>query len=269
MGKKLFNKVCTLTIGNREYKYPPFDIEFDQKIGESPVTEVRLYNPNEDTVTAVSKINAAGEGPKVAIDAGYSEIHGVCVNGYVTTFNIKKERMDKVLIFQVKDAANKLIRVINKTYNNQSAANVLKDLVSIAGVTCDTIQLGIDTVNYKSFTASTFDWALEIILKDTKSKAYYNNGFMSVLPASFKTKPKEGYILSKDSGLINVPERAIVGGIAGIRLQTLFLFNLNLGNIFKLDSKYTNINGTYQIAVGKKKFSSFQRSFCDFEAVPV
>ena len=102
---KLFSKVCTLTMSGRQYTYPPFDIEFDQKIaaGVPAITEVKLYNPNEDTITAISKINNAGIGPAVVIDAGFEEIHGVCVNGYVTTFNVKKDHVDKVLNFQDRD----------------------------------------------------------------------------------------------------------------------------------------------------------------------
>lgn len=264
---KLFNKVCTLTIGDRQYTCPPFDVEFDQKIGGSPVTEVKLYNPNEDTITAVSKISSSGIGPLTIINAGYKELRGDCANGYITSFNVKKEQIDKVLTFHIMDAANKIEKIINKTYISQNAESVLKDLLSLAGVSYEKIQLGLNNVNYKTFTAKAFGDALKVILADTESKDYYNNGIMTIQPKSYTTKPNWGYVLSKTSGLINVPERSIVLGMSGIRFQTLFLYNLYQGSIFKMDSK--NVQGTYQVIVGKKKFSSFQKTICDFEAIPV
>jgi len=264
---KLFSKVCTLTIGDRQLSYPPIDIEFDSKlaISQPPSTEVKLYNPNEDTISTVAKI-VNGYGPTVSIDAGFEEWHGECVNGYVTAYSVKKEHTDKILTFQVTDSGNKFEKIINKTYLNQNADVILKDMISAVGVKNDSITIGTNKF-YKTFTAKMFSDALATILKDTASISYYQNGFMTIQPKTLTTKQKYGYSLSLNSGLINVPEKALINGVDGIKFQTLYLFNLYAGSIFKIDSR--TAQGLYQIQTGTKKFSSFGKAECEFYAVPV
>lgn len=265
---KLFAKVCKLQIGGREINYPPMDMELDIKIAMTAVTtaEVKLYNPNEDTISEIAKIKN-GVGSNVKIYAGYAEHHGVCVDGYITTFSVKKEHVDKIITFQVTDAGNQFDKTINKTYLNQSASSIVSDLISIVGANKDKIELGRTNVFYKSFTAKRYNDALASILADTESISYYQNGVLTIQPKTLTTKQKYGYLLSPSTGLINVPEKTIIETREGMKFQTLFIFNLYAGTIVRLDSK--NVKGDYQIMTGKKKFSTFAKSECEWEAVQI
>ena len=269
---ELFRKVAKLTISNRQLESPPMDLEFDQKINvrTPPVTEVKLYNPNEDTIETVSKINL-GVGPTVKIDAGFENEHGVCVNGYVSSFHVKKEAVDKILTFQVTDAGNNLSATMNKTYINQQADVILKDLITKAGIEVDAITLGIPKL-YEYFTAMDFGSALRNICEETLSAYYYENGVMTIIPEDFQpANISQGfnfiYLLSANTGLVNVPEKALVAGMAGIQFQTLFLYNLHAGSIVKIESKYKFANGRFAIQNGVKRFSSFGKSECEFKAI--
>jgi len=265
---QLFRKYAKLQIGNRQFTYPPVDIEFDQKISVQsiPMTEVKLYNPNEDTISMISKFNNYGYGPQITIDAGYEELHGVCANGYVAKYDVKKESVDKILTFHVADQTLTIGFQINKTYKNQSAETILKDMFSKVGIKNDIITLG-KTKIYASFTAMEFNSSLINILKDTNSMYFCENGVMSIYPGIPVKTTQFVYLLSPDTGLVNIPEKSLVGGMSGIKFQTLFLYNLHAGSVFKMQSSH--MKGTFKIWSGKKRFSSFQKSECEYEAITI
>jgi hypothetical protein len=263
---KLFKRVATITIGTREFKCPPFDMEFEQKVGVGSLTstECRLYNPNKDTIKAAEgkKIGSYIDGPQVTIDAGYEAEHGTCVTGKSASYEVKQNKADTVLSMKIFDETTKWANsIIATTYRNQTASSIIQSMTSKIGITTDSVQVGTDKT-YTTFTALYFRHALQKLCNDTGSEFFFQNGILTV---QSKTKPgtANALLLTPTTGLIGVPEKSQ----NGIKFKTLFMHKLQGGSIVKIESK--NLNSVYKIITGKKKFSTFGKSECEFEAVSV
>jgi hypothetical protein len=265
---RLFNKYCSITIGDspgRKFEYPPFDIEFEQKSapGAPTTTTAKLYNPNDDTI-AIGTPKLSGKAwtfPQIIIDAGFDEEHGTCIVGSIFAAETKRQRADRIFEMKISDATNKWRNaIINYTYKTATATIIINDMLSRVGMYSDKIQLG-EEKTYKTFTASYLSSAIETICRDTKSEIYFKNGMILIQPKA-SPRTRNIILLNENTGLLNRPEKTSTG----IKFQTLFLYNLNIGDFAKIESK--NINGVYSIFNGVKKFSTFQSSECEFEARP-
>ena len=120
---ELFDRVCSVIIGGKEFNSPPFSIEFNQtaKIGTLMACSLKLYNPNNDTIR-MFEAKKAGQVkiyPKILIDAGYKEKHGTCTIGEVSDFKVSYGPPDRILEAKIGDISSKWINgIINQTYNN-------------------------------------------------------------------------------------------------------------------------------------------------------
>jgi hypothetical protein len=263
---QLYKRVATINIGGREFKCPPFDIEFEQKvvIGALTMTECRLYNPNNDTIKAAEgkKTGNYTDGPQVTIDAGYEDDHGTCVLGKSATYEVKRSKADTILSMKIYDETSRWANaVIATTYKNQSASSIIKAIASKVGIKTDAVSVGTDKT-YTTFTAMYFRDALQKLCNDTGSELFFQNGVLTVQSKTAKGTAR-AVLLNTGTGLIGVPEKSQ----NGIKFQTLFLYKLMGGSIVKIESK--NYNSAFKIITGKKTFSTFGKSECEFEAVPV
>ena len=263
---QLYKRVATVNIGGREFKSPPFSIEFEQKvvIGALTMTELRLYNPNKDTIKSAEgkKIGNYTDGPQVTIDAGYEDDHGTCTLGKSASYEVKQNKADTILTMKIYDETSKWANsVIATTYKNQSASGLIRSMASMVGISTDSIKVGTDKT-YPTFTAMYFRDALCKLCNDTGSEFFFQNG---VLTVQSKTTPgtANAILLNSGTGLIGVPEKSQIG----IKFKTLFLYKLMGGSIVKIESK--NYNSAFKIISGKKTFSTFGKSECEFEARPI
>jgi hypothetical protein len=264
---KLYKRVATVTIGGRQFESPPFHLEFSQKImsGVTNITELKLFNPNQETqnVAAGKTVNLVYYGPQVSISAGYEEDSGMCCLGQASGFEIKREHSDVVLTMKISDAtAIWRNTAINKSYRNQMASFIIRDMISISGLNAGSIVLGQDKLMQPAFVAKRLADALTNLCWFTKSDLIFYNGLISVTPKK-PTATVDTFLLSSSTGLVGIPEKTA----QGIKFQTLFIYKLGPNSTVQLDS--TNIKGRYSIFTGKKNFSTARNVESEWEARPL
>ncbi|MDD5774271.1 MAG: hypothetical protein PHX78_12490 [bacterium] len=255
-----------MNIGGREFKCPPFSIEFEQKviINAPTMTECKLYNPNNDTIKSAegTKKGTYYDGPQVVITAGYEEENGICVLGKCSHFEVKRHGADTILAMKIWDTptiwANTMIAT---TYNNLKISSIIQAIVNKAGLRFDSIKVGSDKI-LPTFTAQYFNTALQNLCKDSDSEYFFNNGILTV-QSKTKLGTANAILLTPKTGLIDLPEKTQ----GGIKFKTLFLYKLMGGSIVKIESN--NYNSVFKIIHGKKKFSTFGKAECEFEAQAV
>lgn len=263
---ELFNRIATVTIGSRQFKCPPFSMEMNQKVimGGLTMTECKLYNPNNDTIKSAegTKRGSYYDGPQVIIDAGFDEDHGTCVLGKCAHYEVKRNKADTILSMKIFDETTRWANaIIGMTFRMQSASSIIQSMAGKIGIKTDAISVGTEKT-YQTFTAMYFRHALVKICGDTGSEFFFQNG---VLTVQSKSRPGTAQVilLSSNTGLLDIPEKTQFG----IKFKTLFLYKLMGGSIVKIDSK--NYKSTYKILQGKKVFSTFGQSECEFEAMTI
>jgi|GEM_PF-5502255 len=253
---QLFDKRAKVIIGSKTFSYPPFSIEFEteEDLDVLRSTTIRLYNPNDDTLSSCKgeKKGQITEYPLIEVEAGYKDNMGKVFKGEIIDYKLKKTKVDRILEIQVADKTALIwaTKIINKTYQDMKASEIIKDM---AGDRSGYISLGNDKF-YKRFVARRFHYAVRRIAKETGSNYYCTNGYLNMKPAGFIEN--NAIILGFDSGLIDIPEY-IKGGY---RIKTLFLYELTPGRSIKLQTK--NIKSIFRVKNVKKMFSSFKDSYC-------
>jgi hypothetical protein len=238
-------------------------MEFEQtlKIGRLTQTKARLYNPNPQTIRTAEplKIGRRKIFTEVIIDAGYIDDFGTAVLGLIHDFKVTTKKADIILEMTIGDATNKWINsLVNKSWKNSFANVILNEILLDVGIIGD-VQLG-NPKFYRTFTARTFKGAINKISNDTDSQFYFKNGILKIEPKT-AIRTRQVLFLDPTSGLLNKIEKTK----NGFRFKTLFFYKINAGDIVQIEDKNTPIS-TVKIFKGKKKFSSFGKSECLFEA---
>ncbi|TGK04167.1 hypothetical protein EHQ53_03195 [Leptospira langatensis] len=262
---QLFNRVAKVSIAQREFSYPPFSIEFtqEQKIGNLQSATLKLYNPSPETIQAFEpqKKGAGKVFPKVTVNAGYKEESGTVILGEAIGFKVSLDGVDRVLEVNISDSATKWgTAIINKSYKKMKASAVIKDACKAAGITTGSVELGTDKT-YDSITLGKFASSIGKIASDTESEYYFANGQLTVQPKN--PKKSKAIVLNSSSGLLGKPEKTA----KGYKIKTLFLYNLRIGMIVKIE--FQDMNMTAKIVKGKKDFSTFGEASCEFEVMPI
>lgn len=257
----LFDRVCTVTIGGREFNSPPFSIEFSQtaKIGGLMACVLKLYNPNDDTIKMfeAKRIGGVTQYPKVLIDAGYKKKRGTCTVGEVIDFKVNYGPPDRIIEAKISDASTKWINGwIGQTYNNMSASLVLTSLFASVGLGTSSIQLGQEKL-YSKITIGKFSDAVRQICRDTKSEFSFKNGLIRIYPIT--PSLKKATVLSPRTGLIGRPEKIP----NGYKVKSLFLYDIEVGDYVFVQSR--DLNSPFKVTSYKKDFSSFGNAVCEFE----
>jgi len=263
--KALFNRYCELNIAGTLFTYPPFSIEFEQNftMNQASTTMVKLYNPNSSTI---KKAEGKKEGdtqryPVIEIIAGYVNDYGLVCKGEINNYKVYRKGVDTILELSVGDMTGDIANgIIGKTYNNMNMANIAKDLIKMVGKTAEVNVPG--AVNVKSFTADTFDHSIKNLAVEMGAQYFIKNDVVHVeLPE--QRKPQVAFI-SPTSGLLGGIEK----DSKGYKFRTLFLYKVQIGDVVQI--KDNAFDATYvQIVEGKKSFSSFGNSECEFKAVAV
>jgi len=262
---ELYDRVCSVIIGGKEFNSPPFSIEFTQtaKIGTLMACSLKLYNPNNDTIKMfeAKKVGQAKIYPKILIDAGYKEKHGTCTIGEVSDFKVSYGPPDRILEAKIGDISSKWINgIINQTYNNMTADLILRSVLGSVGVGFNNIELG-EKKTYKTLTIRKFSDGIRQICKDTKSEFTFKNGLIRITPIT--PRLKKATLISPRTGLIGRPEKIATG----YKIKTLFLYDIEIGDYIVLQSE--DINSNFKVTQYSKKFSSFGAAGCEFEVKPL
>jgi len=260
----LFNRYAELNVGGRLFTAPPFSIEFEQtlKIGRLTQTKAKLYNPAPDTIKlAEPKISGRTKTfTEVIINAGYDDDYGTAVLGLIHDYKVINKGPDVILQMTIGDATNKWINtLVSKSWKKTFASSILNEILSDVGITAEII-LGSDK-QYRTFSARTLKGAINKISKDTDSQYYFKNGIFKIEPKTPATD-RQVLFISPTSGLLNKLEKTK----GGWKFKTLFFYKLQMGDIIQIEDKNTPAS-TVRLIKGKKKFSSFGKANCEFEAI--
>jgi hypothetical protein len=255
-------RVATVQIGEKVFKAPPFSVEFEleQKLESFTKTIVKLYNPNEETINACRIEHVNGQKnilTKCQVDAGYEDDHGICAKGEVARYDTFKQGPDRILELQISDLGRWRDKVINKHYKNRMASEILTDVTKgqIAN-----IELGKDVL-IKNLKVLTPYHAIEALYPKTDSEYAIRNGVLIMHPAKY-TKDT-AFNLSYDTGLVETPERVDNEEFHGWRIQTRFIFGLDIWRFINVNTGEKIISG--QVIKVNKRFSTFVDETSEYE----
>ena len=272
---QLFNRVAEVTITppdgvvGKLFSCPPFAMEFDQKIavGSQTTTTLKLINPNMDTINASTPklINGITKGAEVVISAGYEGSYGTCCVGEAYVQKIQKANTEVTMSLEITDQTSVWSdALVSKSWQNQPASKIIKEMCSLIGLNAGNIVLGVDKTYPSCTCKQPFSQIVKWMCEDTKSEYYFQNGVFYIQPVQPASKKSVQY-LSPATGLIGIPEPTTTNGIKSVKFQTLFFYNLNAGDYIQIDSAEFK-KATARIMNGTKKFSTYGSSLCDFEA---
>ena len=262
---KLFDRVCTINISGKEFKSPPFSIEFTQtaKIGTLMANVLKLYNPSNDTIKLFESKKVAGRTvyPKVLIEAGYKEQNGTCTIGEVTDFKVQYGPPDRIIEAKIGDISSAWINgYVNQTNNNMSAQFILRSIFLVTGVQASAIELG-QNKTYPTITIRKLSDAIRQICRDTKSEFTFKNGLIRISPII--PRLKKAKLLSPTTGLVGKPEKLP----QGYKINTLFIYDIEVGDYVLIQSD--ELNAPFKVTSYKKTFSSFGNAGCEFEVIKI
>ena len=258
-----FKKYCSLKIGTQLFTYPPFSIEFEQTLnqGTPATTKVRLYNPNSDTIKAAEgkPKGKTKQYPEIQIDAGFEDDHGLVCVGEINDFKVSRPEADTILELTVGDITGDYANLnIGKTFNNMNMGSIMESVIKEAGKVGKVVVGKIK--NIKSYTAGNFKDTLQNLATESGSVVRFKNNEIHVEPED----------MNKRSIAYISPVSGLIGGIEkdskGYRFKTVFMYNVGGGDVVQIEDNYIEkIN--VKIVEGKKTFSTFGNSDCEFRAI--
>ncbi|EMY78887.1 hypothetical protein LEP1GSC060_0782 [Leptospira weilii serovar Ranarum str. ICFT] len=267
---KLFGRVASLEILpkvglGKEFRYPPFDLEFETELDKLNLTKVTLYNVNEDTVRLVGA-KSKGKGfqyPTALLNAGYKDENGLVVSGEVILPKFKREGTEKKLEFQISGNAGSWSGFyIMKTYTNLPAQTVILDILNQGNIKPGRITLGENKiVNFSANT--TLGDCIRRFCNLTKSEYWFQDGFLHI-DSRNPSKKNSGIYLDHSSGLIGVPEK----GRKTWKVTSLFRHKFKKNTVITV--KGGGLDSECRIVSGKHKFSTFDSSnYSELEVLPI
>ncbi|EMO53166.1 phage protein [Leptospira noguchii] len=267
---KLFGRTVSLEIlpatgVAKEFCYPPFNFEFETELDGLNLTQVTMYNVNEETLRLVSARmkEKKFQYPSALLNAGYKDENGLVVSGEIIHPKWKQEGTNKKLEFQISGSAGAWTRTyIMKTYTNLPARNVIIDILNQGNLKPGRIQLGINKI--VNFSANTeLGDCIRRFCNLTKSQYWFQDGqihFDSLDPS----KKNSVIFLDHSSGLIGVPEK----GQNTWKLTSLFRHKFKKNMIVSV--KGGGLDSECRIVGGKHKFSTLNTDcFSELEVKPV
>lgn len=267
---KLFGRVASLEILpkvglGKEFRYPPFDFEFETELDKLNLTRVTIYNVNEDTLRLIGA-KSTGKGfqyPTAMLSAGYKDENGLVVSGEVILPKFKQEGTERKLEFQISGNAGSWSSFyIMKTYSNLPAQTVILDILNQGNLKPGRITLGENKiVNFSANTA--LGDCITRFCNLTKSQYWFQDGFLHIDSLDPMKKTSSVY-LDHSSGLIGVPEK----GQKTWKVTSLFRHKFKKNMIITV--KGGKLDSECRIVSGKHKFSTFDSSsFSELEVKPI
>ncbi|MEV9639469.1 hypothetical protein ABZ756_02075 [Mammaliicoccus sciuri] len=256
----LFRRKIALQAGGKLIE-PPLTIYFDSEFDDSEeinTTTIKVYNLTDSTIAGIKKNSP------ILLTAGYEGDTGVIFEGVVNKPQTTWSGVDKITEIECADQHGiYLTKQVNRTFAPGTPASViLKFLISQAGLGIGDFSLVQDFVYRRGKAlkgkASTL---LKQIVKDTKSKMHIKRGKIYIRPTS--KGDSVGFVLNKDSGLIDSPER-IESEIedkktkkkstrVGWKVKMLLNHKVTVDSLLVIKSK--TANGTFRVVKG--------RHYCD------
>lgn len=239
-----FKRVIEIKVGSKQYTNEDIDIdfmyEFDDKI-ENNVSEISLWNVNEDTINQIKK------GTQVVLNAGYGEDIGVVLIGKVGNFEVITHDIDRELKLYVSDGLNLWGSQVKKTYENLKADKIVEDILNIIGVKVGKVQVENNITYQKLVVDNTIESILKKIAKETNSKFYIKSGRGYFVNKDYADR--NIILLNKDSGLLDIPSKIMIDEKIGWKINSLLEHRISVGSYVQIQSKV--VNGSFRVVKGR------------------
>jgi len=275
MVQSYFNRQVKVTIGDRTVEYPPLSIEFEnrQALLKFSTTTVRIYNPNDDTLSK-AEIKTVGETkvkPEVRIVAGFVDETQESITGVVDKFVVKREGVDRILEMELTDNVLWRDDEVADSFRNQTARVILFSLAENRGD--KTIDIpDAENKTYERLVVTDPIKTVQRIAVDTNSTWFVRNGDLNVIPATLLPNDREIILVDQTTGLLDMPKRYTEEKPGkqstpqeGYVLRTLFLPTVGVGSsvTFPVNDRGDLSQGV--VAQAKKSFSTFGDAECEYK----
>lgn len=252
----LFRRKIRLEAGGKLIE-PPLTIYFDSQFDDSEkinTTTVKVYNLSPQTIAGIKQNSA------VLLSAGYQDDIGVIFEGIIKNPKTEWQGVDKITeITCVDQHGLYLTKKVNKTFApSTTSSTILRFLIQDAGLGIGDFSPVQDFVYRNGKTLKGNVSALiKTIVKDTKSKMHINRGKIYIRDP--KRGDNTGFVINKDSGLIDHPEKIEseetdkktkeTTNRVGWKVKMLLNHRITVDSIIVLQSKA--INGTFRVVKGR------------------
>ena len=265
----LFNRIAIVNVDGREFKSPPFSIDFEVEFKENGIgaSKLKLYNPAPETVDKCRP--SKKEKVLVSIDAGYVDEYGRVYLGEIFEVKESFKRPDRVLEIGLVDVSSSWVKFsINQQFTNQPASSIIKSISSIAGIELGKVDLVKDPVIPKIYI-NTFENGVRELSKLTDSNYYVKYGALQ-----FDKEDKQiekAYVLNYKSGLIGSPELIVKNDKKKkqerYKIRALFNYKIQNRSTLIVETGKDQKEMKLKVLCGKHTFSSFGNSFTEVEAI--
>lgn len=217
------------------------DIKFDL---ENPTAgTVKVYNINKDTEKALNEV-----GKPIVVEAGYENQRGVIINGSVQRIEKFRERLERVVKFNITNGAiglEKLGGLFNQSYlGREQVVVIVQDIVKTG------LKLPLGSLEPIPESLVVIDWsyngkatgALLNLLRPFKISFYEDSdGTIQFNRAASVSGQASKHKISMRNGLIESPSETE----EGVRIKSLMNANYKLEDTIEVESEF--VNGIYKI----------------------
>ena len=241
-----FGRQIRLYLGNARESIECSQLRIAFEISKTITSEpnpakIRVYNLNESHRNAIR----SKEFNRVVLWAGYAEMR-VIFSGDIIKSNITRDGLDIVTEMECGDGANDItFASVNKTITAgaDDAAIVretLRDMNGVSGGVAD-IPNKRALPRAKVLVGNARD-VLSRVSRNNDADWSVQDGALLMLPKN-KALESDGFVLSKDTGMIGAPEETN----DGLKVACLLNPALRIGSLIRIESILKHFNGDYKI----------------------
>ena len=244
---KQYGRQIKLYLGNasQSIECGQLRITFDitKTITENPnPAQIRIFNLNESNRNAIRSKHF----DKVELHVGYAELR-VIYSGDIVKSRIVRENQDIVTELECGDGANDITYAsVNRTVaaGASDTAIVNETLKSMGRVSGGITEIPNQRVlpRAKVLSGNSRDY-LSGVARNNNADWSVQDGSILMLPKDSALAVGDGFVLSKDTGMIGAPEETE----SGLKVTCLLNPDLRIGSLIRIESIFKHFNGDYKI----------------------
>lgn len=260
--RKLFMRVCDVTINGRKLSYPPLLIDFEIEFSDRAPScgKVTIAYPSKDTVSACEKQGSTA--PQIIINAGHKADNGTVFSGEIVKFI--ENKTTGILNLTIADKTSLWSSaMVNVSWSGMiSARDAATQILSSFGVVSAEMIFDNEHVytDGLSFSGVSLSSAMQKIAKDTQTRFTFKNGQASFLPDS--QGGGTAVLLSYETGLLEATKIP-----NGLKVKSLFMHKIQGGGLVVVENDTGRTN--LKVKKGKHVFSCTGSANCDFEGIAI
>lgn len=244
---QLFKRTAQVKIRDRVITSDQLDIDITHTsfLNSFPTAAVTIWNPADKTIGECDSKKNVTTGvvshPDVIVELGYGGNNEQVINGEVTSFQVDKRGMDRMLVINATEKGKIQAEFAMLTFIETTASRAIADL-TFASFLSDAqrnrrIRVGEDKLITNMVVRKNLT-ALKNLISTTKSAFYTSAGNFMVIPADLVSRSPK--VVDFNSGLLETPEKidnTAKNGInkrQGFMVKTLPLPGVRAGSSLKV-----------------------------------